>query len=435
MLDPALRREFRRLALINVLSNLTVPLAGLADTAMLGRQPGAIDLAGVALAGLLFDLLYFGLGFLRMGTTGPVAQAHGRGDDRAQAELLARGGALAVVLGLLVVAASRPLEHLTFSLLSGTALVEQAGAEYLRARIWAAPATLLNMVLLGWFLGRSQSGRALMVTAVANAVNILGNALFILALGMGAAGAGLATALGQVCGSIVALALLRGQIAGGLRLERLRDRRALITMFSLQRDIFVRTICLLVAFTLFTELSARLGTVVLAANAVLLRVVSVGSYWIDGLAYATETLVGRLHGAGDPRARHQLLRWAASAGLGSALAIALPTALAPDLLLGWLIEEQSVRALLATIAPWLVPVLGLGSVAYVLDGYFLGLSAGRRLRDSMLLSLAGFLPVALAGWRLDSVHGLWLAMTVLMAARALTLGLPAWRKGPAARTS
>jgi MATE family, multidrug efflux pump len=421
---PSLQRRFFRLTALNILANIVVPLAGLVDVGMLGHLAEIRYLAGVALASLLFDYLYWSFGFLRMGTTGTTAQAVGRGDERAAHLVLYRALALAAAIGGAIVLLQVPLRAVGFLLLAGGQGIEAAGRDYFAARIWDAPATLANFALLGWFLGREQSGRALAMTVTATVANTLLNYLFIVRLGLAAFGSGLATALSQYAMLALGLALfLAGRRPPRPRLAEVLDRASFTSLLRLNGDILVRTLCLLSAFALFLNWSAALGTVQLAANTLLLRLVTLAAYAIDGAAFATESLAGIFRGGGEPAALRRLLHLALAAGLGFALLFLAALGAAPAALLGLLTSHPEVIAVALGHVLWLLPVLGLGAVAFIYDGLFLGLTEGRTLRNAMLFSLAVFLPPALFALHEGSNHLLWLALTLFMLARAATLHL------------
>lgn len=420
----SLPRRFFRLTALNILANVAVPLAGLVDTAMLGHLEDIRFLAGVALASVIFDLLYWSFGFLRMGTTGVTAQALGRGDTAEVHLTLYRGVAFGVAAGLLLWLLRSPLEDLGFLLLSGEAGVEAAGRDYFGARIWAAPATLVNFAFLGWFLGREESGRALALTLTAALSNVGLNYLFIIRLGWTAFGAGVATALSQVLMLGLALGLFF-QRSGRTpwRWSQVLDRDRLAAFFRLNRDILVRTLCLVGAFAVFTNFSSILGTGVLAANAILLRIQNLAAYLIDGAAFATESLAGIFRGADRPGELRRVIRLAMATGVAFSLVFLGGLAVAPARVLGLLTSHGDVIATGRTFAPWLWPVLVLGAVAFVYDGLFLGLTAGRALRNTMLLSSLGvFVPLAMWAVVRESNHLLWLSMAAFMAARAASLG-------------
>jgi MATE family multidrug resistance protein len=418
-----LHARFARLTFINILSNVTVPLVGLVDTAMLGHLPDIRFLAGVALGTILFDYVYWSFGFLRMGTTGTTAQALGRGDRREVYLVLYRSLSMAMVIAAAILVLQWPLRELGFGLLSGETGVEAAGRDYFDARVWGAPATLCNFVLMGWFLGRAESRHVLVMTVAGNLGNIALNYVFIVRMGLAAYGAGLATSIAQFGMLAVGLGLFRLQ--GGAERWVWRDvldRSRMASLVRLNRDILIRTILLVSSFAVFINFSSLLGTVLLAANSILLRVFYLTAYLIDGVAFACESLAGIFYGQDDPASLHRLTRIAVASGLGfAALALGILLA-APRPLLGLLTSHEEVIAVCVTYAPWLIPTLLFGALAFIYDGIFLGLTRGRTLRNAMIFcTLAVFLPLAWIGVRLESNHVLWAAMALFMLARAATL--------------
>jgi MATE family multidrug resistance protein len=418
-----LHARFARLTFINILSNVTVPLVGLVDTAMLGHLPDIRFLAGVALGTILFDYVYWSFGFLRMGTTGTTAQALGRGDRREVYLVLYRSLSMAMVIAAAILVLQWPLRELGFGLLSGETGVEAAGRDYFDARVWGAPATLCNFVLMGWFLGRAESRHVLVMTVAGNLGNIALNYVFIVRMGLAAYGAGLATSIAQFGMLAVGLGLFRLQ--GGAERWVWRDvldRSRMASLVRLNRDILIRTILLVSSFAVFINFSSLLGTVLLAANSILLRVFYLTAYLIDGVAFACESLAGIFYGQDDPASLRRLTRIAVASGLGfAALALGILLA-APRPLLGLLTSHEEVIAVCVTYAPWLIPTLLFGALAFIYDGIFLGLTRGRTLRNAMIFcTLAVFLPLAWIGVRLESNHVLWAAMALFMLARAATL--------------
>ncbi|PRQ02990.1 DNA-damage-inducible protein F [Enhygromyxa salina] len=404
-----------------------VPIASLVDTAILGHLDELDPLAGVALGGVIFDLLYWSFGFLRMGTTGLTAQAFGReqlGESRA---LLLRAGVLALVFSTVLLAIQAPIGWLSFALLEGEAAVELAARAYYDARIWAAPAVLLNFCVMGWLLGLQRTRPILIMAIVANGANVVLDYVLIVKLGWGAAGAGWATMGSQYLALLTAAPIVwrawaetrsdepTGAVLGWAHLRPIAN---------LGRHIWLRTLALISAFALFTNFSASFSSTLLAANAVLLRVLGLASYFIDGFAHATESLAGVFKGRDDKPSLRRLLALALRWGLATAGGFALAFIAFPQLFV-LLTDQPELLAAVTDARGWLVLVLLLGAVAYVLDGYFIGLTAGPTLARAMLLSFAlGFLPLALwARYGGGGPQMLWLALLVFMAARALTLGL------------
>jgi MATE family multidrug resistance protein len=404
-----------------------VPLAGIIDTAFLGHLADIRHLGGVALGSVIFNVVYWTFGFLRMGTTGLTAQAQGRGDRAGVYLVLLRNGCLALGLGVLIGLLQQPIRVLTFSLLNAEPDVRLAGEAFYQARIWGTPAVLLNFVLLGWFLGQGQGQRVIVLSVVGNGANILLDYWFIHRLGWASAGAGAATALSQYAMLMVGVGYVvrSGAIAVFRQVKsRLWQPAVMGAMVRLNRDILIRTFALVMSFALFTHWSAALGTEILAANTLILQVVTLAAYFIDGIAFATESFAGQFLGSGDRTPLRRLLLLGGSISLGLGLTVAAGIALWPQPFFGLMTDHAPVLASAQRYGGWLLPILGSGAIAFMLDGYFLGLTAGARLRTSTLTAtLGGFLPVALVAQWQQSAHLLWCALAVMMAVRASTLAL------------
>lgn len=425
-LQAGFRSQFFRLAAINVLSNLMVPLAGLVDVAFLGHLTEIRHLAGVALATVLFNYIYWTFGFLRMGTTGMTAQALGRGDHDEVWLTGLRHGALAIAIGLLILLLQYPLRELGFTLLSAAPEVKASGLAYYNALIWGAPATLLNFVLLGWFLGKGEGGKVLVLSLIGNGANVILDYVFVVRWGWASAGAGWGTGLSQYLMVLVGLGMIAREMRGlpwRAIAPHVLNASALRAAFLLNGDILIRTFALVSTFALFTNLSSANGTLVLAANTLLLQIMTLAAYFIDGLAFATESFAGLFRGQSQANQLFALVRLSGSLSLALGIAFALGTALFPKPLFSLLTNHANVVAQVQAYVGWLLPVLSFGSIAYMLDGYFLGLTEGRILRiSSLLASLVGFVPLAAIAWYFHNNHLLWLAMSAFMAARAITLG-------------
>jgi MATE family multidrug resistance protein len=418
-------RRFLQLAIVNIVSNLLVPIAGLLDVAFLGHLSEIRHLAGVAIANVLFSYLYWSFGFLRMGTTGMTAQALGRKDADALVLIAVRNGAIALTLGATILILQHPIQSVGFALLSATPEVKASGQVFYNALIWGAPATLLNFVVLGWFLGRSQSGKVLLLSAVNNSCNVILDYLFVVRWGWESAGAGSSTAIAQYVMSIVGLALLSREISWKqvqASFHQLFDPSALKEIFALNRDLLIRTLVLLSTFAIFTNVSSALGTDILTTNTLLLQVVMFSAYFIDGFAFATETLAGIFYGEQLRSQLVQLLRVSGAFCLSVGILFAAGFISMPTPLFRLLTNHSDILHRVNDYVIWLLPVMGFGAVAYLLDGYFLGLTAGQILRTSSLwATFVGFLPIAIVAWYFQNPHLLWLALSSFMVVRALTL--------------
>ena len=419
------RDRFVSLAVVNILSNLMVPLASLVDVAFLGHLTDISHLAGVAIATVLFNYIYWTFGFLRMGTTGLTAQARGQGATREVVSILLRNCAIALAIGLVILVLQQPIREVGFSLLQADPKVIEAGRDYYNALIFGAPATLINFVLLGWFLGKEQAGKVLLLSTVNKGANIIADYWFIVRWGQSSSGAGAATAISQYVTLFLGLVLVWRELRLNKERSPYRDIfnfSAFKATFLLNRDILIRTLALVSTFAVFTNLSAVMGTGILASNTLLLQVVTLAAYFIDGIAFATESMAGNLQGQGKTDRLIPLLKLAGSTSLAAGLGFATVFCLFPQVLFGLLTNHSEVIAEVNNYVWWLFPILGFGAIAYMLDGYFLGLTAGKILRQSTLVAtLLGFAPVAIAAWYWQTNSLLWLALTLFMATRTITL--------------
>ena len=409
-----------------VLANLTQPILGAVDTAVAGHLDGPQFLGGVALGGLVFSFVFWGFGFLRMGTTGLVAQAFGARDDDALRASVLRALLLALAIGAAVLALQAPIIRYALVALGGSPAVRATAGAYCHARIWAAPFALGNYVVLGYLLGCQRVRLALVTQIFINLVNIVAVLLFVYRFGWGIAGIGAATAFADVCGFALGLAILWHRRPRGLpplSLPTLFDAHAMRRLVAINRDIFIRTICLLGSYGWFAHLGARQGDAILAANAVLLNFQTFMSYGLDGFAHAAEALVGAAAGARDRHAFRQAVKvtmlWSAIGAAGFSIVYWASGAW----IIGALTDQAVVRHEALRFLPW-AAILPIASVAgFQLDGVFIGATRTHELMKAMAVSLAVFL---IAAWALAGSlgnHGLWLALTVFMIARGITLAV------------
>ncbi|MDK3162397.1 guanitoxin biosynthesis MATE family efflux transporter GntT [Kamptonema cortianum] len=425
--NQELYRRFLQLAAVNILSNLMVPLASLVDVAFLGHLSEIRHLAGVAIATVLFNYIYWTFGFLRMGTTGTTAQATGKSNPQAVLLVLLRNGLLALSISLIILLLQYPLRELGFFLLSATPEVKATGKAYYDTLIWGATPTLINFVLIGWFLGREQAGKVLILSLIGNGANIILDYAFVRLWGWESVGAALATALSQYLMLAVGLTLVLREGWGkqvSAVTGQIFELKAWKAALILNSDILIRTFALISTFALFTNLSSFLGTVILATNTLILQVVTFSAYFIDGLAFATESLAGNFRASGMSHRLIPLMRLSGSLSLGLGIVFALSFVAIPEFLFSLLTSHTEVLQQIDHYVLWLFPILGFGSIAYMLDGYFLGLTEGSILRNSAIAAtFIGFAPPAILAWHFQSSQLLWLALTLFMVTRAVTLGL------------
>jgi len=417
-------REVLRLAIPIVLSNVSTPLLGLVATAAVGHLDDQRHLGGVAIGSLIFTFLYWSFSFLRMGTTGFTAQAAGAGDMTEVKLVMARAGLLGLCIGLILLAVQLPVGRAAVGLVGASEGVGVLALDYFQGRIWGAPGALVGYAVLGWFIGRGDTRTALILQVVMNALNAVLCVVFVTRFGMGAGGVGLASAIAELAAAglgVVLVARAAGRLGGGVGWPALLDATALLRLLAVNRDIFLRTLFMILAFAWFMAEAAKLGDTLLAANAVLMNFVSFAAFGLDGFAHAAEVLVGRAIGARAPAATRRAVRLAAVWSAGVALAFTLLYAAFGVALIDALTSLPAVREAAYAHLPWLIalPMVAVGG--YMLDGVFIGALRGPEMRNAMALSLAAF---GIAQWLAVptlALHGLWLAFLVWMLARLLAL--------------
>jgi len=406
-----------------ILSNITVPLLGLVDTAVVGHLPDSRYLAAVTLGATLFSFLYWGFGFLRMGTTGLVAQAIGREAHSDVRNLLGQSLIMAAVIGALLIIFGSPLISLGLWLLDGSEAATPLAREYAEIRLWSAPAVLANYAILGWFLGQQNARVTLMILVLTNSVNIVLDLWFVVGLGMTSGGVALASVIADYSaltfGGYLVMRQL-GHLEGGFQRQRLLLVSAYSALVNVNANLFVRTLGLLFAMAFFTAQGARQGDTVLAANAVLLQFIMLTSYALDGFAHAAESLVGRAYGRRDWREFAATVRATAQFSFWTATVATAAFALAGNYLVAMLTGLAEVRATAASYLPWMIVMPLIAVWSYLFDGVFIGTTAVREMRNSIFIGLAVYLPTWWLSQGLGN-HGLWLALTLFMLTRSVVL--------------
>lgn len=422
--DRQAQRRVWHIALPLILSNISVPLVGLVDTAVIGHLDAAYHLGAVAVGSTLFTFVLWATGFLRMGTTGFTAQACGNGDGGELRRILLQSIWLAVLISLLVWLLRTPLLNAGLHYLqSSEALLEQARA-YFQIRLFSLPAALANFVLIGWFIGAQNSRVPFAMLITVNLTNMLLDLLLVVGLDMGVEGAAWASVCGDLLGLLLGLALLRPTLRhypGAFDWVRALRLKGAAPLLRVNRDILIRTLALQSVFYLLVVQGARLGDEVVAANAVLLNFLLIVSHGLDGFAHALEALGGHALGRRDRRALSQVLVITTGWSLLFSLLFALVFLGLGDKLILLLTDLPGVRALARDYLPWvaLMPLVTVWS--YLLDGLFIGASRALAMRNTMLLALACYLPLA---WALQgqSNHLVWAGFLTFMALRSVFLG-------------
>ena len=418
------RRVFL-LALPLIFSNLTQPLLSTVDTILSGHLAGAAVLGGVAVGGIFFNSIYWTFGFLRMATTGLVAQSHGAGDQHQLMHHFGRAFVSALLIGAVILAIQKPLILASLSLLGARSEVRQYALIYCSIRIWSAPAALANYTILGYLLGRQRARTALLLQAAINFVNAVVALTLVLWRHWGVAGIATATLTAEWTGCILGLALMlaSGARVADIRWSELIDGPSLRRLFALNRDIFLRTLSLVAAYAWFTRTGARSGNLILAANAVLINFLWIAGYALDGFANATEALVGEAIGAQRKADFRAVLKASSLSAFAVAAAISLLYLMFGRNIIAVFTNQSAVRVLAEQYLPWLIVIPVVATWSFMLDGVFIGATRAQELRDSMLISFAGYLGLAIVLGAHFGNHGLWAAMLAFMGLRACTLGL------------
>jgi MATE family multidrug resistance protein len=416
------------IALPMMLSNISVPLLGLVDTAVIGHLPESYYLAGVAVGSMVVTLLFWMLVFLRMSTTGLVAQAYGANDFQQVLRLLLQSILIALVLASLLLLLQTPLSSLFFHFIDGSEQVLLYGKQYFDIRIWSAPAALLNMVVLGWLLGMQNAKVPMFLLIISNAVNIALSLLFVVGFEWGVAGVAWASLLADyialICGLLVIMKMIQPFYNVGdfmKLLKQLLNLHSLRAFIALNRDIFIRTLCVQVTYAFMTMQGVKLGDDVVSANSVLMHFLLLISFSMDGLAYAAEALVGKNMGhrclSKLKDAVHVTLFWAFIFSLMQSLLFYFYGQ--------WIINQitsiNSIQVEANSYLPWLILIPLTSMLGFVFDGVFIGMTRAKEMRNSMIISLClVYFPV----WFVFSAqgnHALWIAMNAFMAARGVTL--------------
>ncbi len=418
--------RFYRLSFVGILSNLMVPLAGLFDAAFLGHLTDINYLAGVILASLIFDYLYRVLKFIRNSTNTMTAQAVGQNDSKQILLHLLRSSLIALAIAIIILCLQYPIQKLGFAILAGSPEIKASGVEYFNSRIWGAPAVLLNFVLIGWFLGRENNAFVLLISLMANGSNVFLDYLMICQWGWGSMGAGLATALSQY------LALLIGLVGVAFAIQwqdfpdaikGLSDREAITATLVLKGNILVRRLFLISSYAIFISLSAVMGKEILTENGLLLQIALLSQFSVQGVGMTVQTLIGNFQGKGDMENIMPLLITAIFHSLLLSLGFALSVLLFPQTIFELLTNHNNINQAITNYTIWFVPLLTLSAIAFMLEGYFIGLKDGVTIRNSSLISFCFvFIPIAAIAWHWQNVHLLWTSLTSFMAAIIIILG-------------
>ena len=404
MAKNSLNRDILSLAGPSILANITVPIVGMVDIAVAGHMPfgeAATLIGGISIGSMLFDLLYWNFGFLRVGTGGLTAQAYGRGDREEMASILCRGVGLSLLISALILLLQVPFVKIAMLLVDSSDEVRSLALEYFYIRVWAAPATLSLMAIKGWFIGMQDTVSSMFTDFVVNGVNIAGSIILALGIGsfkgLGFPGISLGTVIAQYSGLVFAFAIIFFKY--GRRVFHGYSPRKVVSSFSggqmgrfftVNTDLFIRSVCLVAVYVGFTAISAKFGDLLLSTGAILMKLLLLFSYFTDGFAFAGEALVGKYIGMKDldntRRTVKDIFIWSMSIGMSFIVVYVLCGTPIVRILTSDTAVVDSCRQFFI----WLLPMPLIGCVAFTWDGIYVGATASKEMRDSTLLCMIGF---------------------------------------------
>ena len=409
-----------------IIANLSLPLAGAVDTAVVGHLPDPVYIGAVALGALIFSTLYWLVGFLRMGTTGFVAQSEGANDANESVSAFIRGLGIAFFIAILILVLQSPISNGVFWFFDASQQVEAYALDYYGIRVWGVVFAMFNLVILGLLFGLQKMRLALVLQLILNGMNIILDVVFVMGFGWDVKGVASATVISEVLAASIGLAVcFRLLNFSHVRLHDLRifHREKLRQLAEVNINIMIRTLCLEVVFIYFMWISAKQGDVVLAANAVLIHLMYFLAFGLDGFAHAAEALAGRAYGAKDRLRLHNTvvvtLYWSCIVAVGFSLFYGIAGGLIVSLITGITSVQQTAETYLI----WLVIAPLVCVWAFLLDGVYIGMTRTVEMRNSMIISMLTFFATVHLGASSFGNHGLWLGILVFMAMRGIILGL------------
>ena len=418
-------REILQIALPSIVSNITVPLLGLIDVTIVGHLGAASYIGAIAVGGMLFNIIYWIFGFLRMGTGGMTSQAYGRKDDAETMRLLTRSTGVGLFIALSLILLQFPIERIAFTFIDTTPEIERLASLYFRICIWGAPAVLGLYSFTGWFIGMQNSRYPMFIAITQNVVNILASLVLVYGFEMKIEGVAIGTLVAQYAGFLMALSLWLHRyqaLRPHAQLSCLRNKEAMRRFFQVNRDIFFRTLCLVAVTVFFTSAGAAQGEVVLAVNTLLMQLFTLFSYIMDGFAYAGEALAGKHIGAGNHIALRQMVRQLFVWGIALSLGFTFLYGIGGEGFLGLLTNEESVIQASSTYFYWVLAIPLAGFAAFLYDGIFIGATATNLMLRAMIVASVAFFGIYFGCREAIGNHALWLAFITYLTLRGVMQG-------------
>lgn len=415
-------KRILRLALPNIITNITVPLLGMVDLMIVGHIGNEVHIGAIAIGTMIFNFIYWNFGFLRMGTSGLAAQAYGAKNlDEAMAVLL-RGVVIAAAIAVILIVFQYPIGKFALWLVNGNAEMEAMAYKYFKIRIWAAPATLGMYSIKGWFIGMQNSKTPMMVAIVINVLNILFSLLFVIVWHMQIEGVAYGTLLAQWSGLIISVLLwikYYKKLWVHVHWQYSMQWEKMKIFFRINSDIFLRSLCLVAVFSYIPIAGAAMGDDILAVNTLLMQYFTIFSYIMDGFAYAGESLTGKYTGAGEPAMLRRVIRYLFYWGIALSAVFTIVYAFGGDALLRAFTDKKDIIAAAKPYYFWVLMVPAAGFAAFLWDGIFIGATASKAMRNCMLVATAAFFAVYYATMHIWQNNALWLALMVFLVLRGV----------------
>ena len=434
----SMNKQILRLAIPSILANITIPLVGLVDTAIVGHISDAHAIGGIAIGTMLFDLLYWNFGFLRVGTSGMTAQAFGRGDREHCARLLTQSISIALIGAAIIWALQWLFVTATLAIIPCSTEVATFARKYFFIRVWAAPATLSLMAIKGWFIGMQDTVSPMITDMVVNVVNMVASYVLAVYTPMGALGVALGTVIAQLTGLLLGVLIIvykYRHVWQGLSIWQLaKDRQGIRNLIALNANLFVRSLCFMVVYVGFTSLSSMYGDTDLAVCSILMKLFMLVSYFVDGFAYAGEALVGKYIGEAkslasspyrlSPLASIVRLLFLWSLGVGAVFTVLFALLYMP--MYRMMTSDVVVLERLTDFVGWLIAMPIVSTLAFMWDGVFTGATAGKQIRNAMIWAAIGFVVGYVATYHHLGTHALFVGYFLHLAARVIYL-TATWR--------
>ncbi len=420
-----MNREIFKLAIPNIISNLTVPLVGIVDVALMGHLKNPAYLGAIAISASIFTFIYAGLGFIRMGTSGFTAQSYGERNIEKSFLILARAIFIALSCAVLLILAQDGIAWLAFHFIDSSQDVQIFAKQYFATRIWAAPASLSLFAIMGWYIGMQDAKTPMFLSIIINITNILLSVFFVLHEDMNVSGVALGTVIGQYLGLFVGIILLSRKTK---QIKKYWHRKMIFVwseigrFMNVNKDILIRSLLLTGSFYYFNAASANLGDEVLAVNSILLQFLWIFSYFIDGFAFAAEALTGKYIGAGLKENLKKLVKLLLIWGGALSLVVALVYLAFNQQITQLLTKQQEVILLTKDYSFWVILIPIVSFSAFVWDGVYIGATKGKMMRNTMIAaSLFVFIPGILIFRHFWGNNGMWLALLIFMLFRGVSL--------------